>query len=191
MTTVNVEFLASLYNCNERTIQLWASKWRESGVEVTEERGLYDFEKFVKQKNLDYETKIEELEKGDATLYKLKQEHIKIVTREKELKLKKLIGELVNYDDVRMAWVGETKNFRKAAFAMGSKLDVNLEGVADKTKRRTVIFDAIREMLYSISENLRIETEAEIETDEFEDIDGIPEEPENELNTQTDLEKFI
>jgi len=93
MITVNVEFLAGFYNCNERTIQLWASKWREINIEVTVERGLYDFEKFIKQKNQDYETKIEELEKGDATLYKLKQEHIKIVTKEKEQKLKKFRSE--------------------------------------------------------------------------------------------------
>jgi len=46
-------------------------------------------------------------------------------------------------------------------------------------------------MLYSISENLRIETEAENEIDEFEDLDGTPEEPEKELNAQTDLEKLL
>jgi hypothetical protein len=83
---------------------------------------------------------------------------------------------------VRIAWVGETKVFRKALNAMVPKLESSLEGVTDKSRRRQIIQDKVKEVLNQISENLKIETESE-DPEELPDmLDGLSEDENIEDN---------
>lgn len=160
----SVGFLSSLFSTDERTVQLWV---KEKGMPKPEERGVYDLIACLKWK---YNRQVEEIEmlkaSGDERLHALKMEGQRIANKERELKLKKMLGELVDYDDVRVAWVGETKIFRKALNSMVPKLEASLEGINERARRRMIIQEKVKEVLTQIAENLKIETE----NTEFEEL---------------------
>jgi hypothetical protein len=176
---VSVEYLASFFNRDIRTVQLWA---KNDGM-PKEEHGVYDLTACAKWKIAELLEEVEIIKaSGDKKTHAVKLETQMIMNQEKKLKYLKTLGTLVNYDDVRIAWVGETKVFRKALNAMVPKLESALEGVTDKSRRRQIIQDKVKEVLNQISENLKIETESE-DPEELPDmLDGLSEDENIEDN---------
>jgi len=129
---VDVQFLSAFFAVDERTIQLWAKTWIIKYGMVKAERGKYDFLKAVRCRIKDLEEKIEELEKGDVTLYKLKQEYQSMANEEKAIRLKMLTEEVIDAEAVRIAWLSETKTFSKSLMGLIPRLNVKLNG-NDKT----------------------------------------------------------
>jgi len=147
---VNVNELADFFGRDPRTVQLWAEK---DGM-PREARGEYDMMKCARWKiqKLEDENDILRNNMGDEKLYDLKREDQIIKNKEREVKVRKMIGELVSVEAVRLAWTNETKNFRKALKALKNKLNYSLSGVIDDIKRRELISRDIDEISEFLSE---------------------------------------
>jgi hypothetical protein len=111
---VDVEFLAKFFSKDVRTIQLWS---KDLGM-PKEDRGKYDFIKVVRWRINFLEDKIEELEKGDATLYKLKQEYQQMMNEEKKMKIEKMREGLIDAVLVKLAWISEVKIISRSIDAL-------------------------------------------------------------------------
>lgn len=154
---VDVNTLADLFNKDVRTIQLWAS---EQGM-PKEGRGKYNLFNCIRWYVKYTDDKIVMLESsGDEKLHGLRMDGQHLANKEKSLKLRRLMGELVPVDAVRIAWVGEATIFRKALNAMGNKLNAQLDGITDKYKRLEIITREIREVLNMIGD-LKINEDTE------------------------------
>lgn len=123
---VDVDFLARFFGKDIRTVQLWAKL--ESMPK--EDRGKYDFVKCVKWRIDKLEEKIDELEKGDVTLYKLKQEYQRMMNEEKDIMLKRLNESLVEKDLVELAYVSMIKMLVRNADSIVSRLTKKINGDA-------------------------------------------------------------
>ena len=160
---VTVTQLAEIYECTERTIQNWA----EEGM-PKEDRGEYDLAKVAKWVYLRQKRELEIVrESGDEKLHALKMQGQRINNREREVKLRRMLGELVDFDAVRIAWVGECKVFRKNLSALVPKLAHALAGVEDTGKKREIILNHVREVMNMLGE-LKINDEEEVESGEEE-----------------------
>ena len=124
----DLSFLAAFYNCDERTIQLWAKKWEAKGFPVREDRGQYNFIDFARNRIKDLEDKVNELEKGDETLYKLKQEYQRMHNEEKEERLRKIKNRSVDYQIVRDAWCLQLKVIVNNMEALAGRITTRLGG---------------------------------------------------------------
>jgi phage terminase Nu1 subunit (DNA packaging protein) len=177
---VTVEYLASFFNRDVRTVQLWA---KNDGM-PKEEHGVYDLTACAKWKIAELLEEVEIIKtSGDKKTHAVKLETQMIINKEKKLKYLKTLGSLVNYDDVRIAWVGEMKIMRKALNSMVIKLDEALEGITDRIRRRKIIHEHVNEVLNHVSENLKIGTEKE-------EIEDLQETVEGELDLE-DLEENL
>lgn len=161
---ISVEELADFFNRDVRTVQLWA---KNEGMPKNA-RGEYDILKCAQWKirNLEEENEILR-NSGDEKLYALKSEGQKIANKERELKLRKALKELVDVESVRIAWLGEMKIFSKALKALINKLSAALDGVEDREQRREIIERLVREVMTMIGE-LKI-----TDTVEGDELDGI------------------
>ena len=121
---VDAEILAKFFDREVRTIQHWS---QVEGM-PKEDRNLYDFVKCVKWRLQRLEDKIEELEKGDETLYKLKQEYQRMMNIEKDLNIKKLAGDLVDYNQVRIVFTGMIKMLMTNLEALAPRINKQING---------------------------------------------------------------
>lgn len=152
---IDVQTLAKMLNCEPRTIQLWV---QNEGAPKNE-RGEYPTIKFLLWRINKLTTDLEIAQSsGDEKLHALKVETQKIILAERKEKYKKMLGELVDYDMVKIAWRSEISYFKKALNALKTKLLNSLEGVEDKTQKMVIINREINESLQSMSEDLQIET---------------------------------
>lgn len=149
---VRVDILAEFFGKTDRTMQ----RWVEDGMPKLE-KGEYDLLECAKWRIHKLEEELETAKNsGDADHLALKKQGQCISNMEKEFKFKKLIGELVDSEAVRLAWTNETKNFRKALKALINKLVYALEEVTDKSKRQEIITREVNDCALTLGE-LRIE----------------------------------
>lgn len=137
---VDVDFLARFFNKDARTVQLWA---KFDGM-PKEERGLYDFVKCVRWRVAKLEEKIEELEKGDVTLYKLKQEYQKLQNEEKRLDLDKQQNNLLDAETVELVNVSFVKMIVRNLNSIGPRLNKNLNGDAKTLSVINTVLDEFK-----------------------------------------------
>jgi len=163
----DLKTLADFFDRDVRTIQLWDEELKEKYGSARVERGQYDFVKFVKSRILFLEDQIEIIKNsGDEKLHHLKMDGQKTANKINDLKLRRLLGELISFDAARLAWLNETTIFRKNTLALIPKLTTALEGVTDKHKRQTIISELIFEtlnMLGDLKPDITIEPEEEEE----------------------------
>lgn len=157
---IDVQTLANLLNCEPRTIQLWV---QNDGAPKSE-RGEYPLINFLlwRVNKLSSDLEIAK-SSGDEKLHALKVETQKIVLAERKEKYKKMLGELVDYDMVKIAWRSEISYFKKSLNALKTKLLNSLEGIEDKNKKMIIINREVNEALLSMSEDLHIETQIDKE----------------------------
>jgi len=130
---VDVEFLAQFFDKDARTIQLWA---KFEGM-PKEDRGLYDFMKCVKWRCEYLEEKLNIAETSkDEKLHRLKVEGQKLANKRKAIELKQLIGELVPYDTIKLAWINETIMFRRNLQSAEYKISNQLDFLDRETRQR-------------------------------------------------------
>lgn len=152
---VNVETLAEFFGKTARRIQQWAD---EDGM-PKDSRGKYDLEECAKWRIKKLEEEIDIVRNsGDEKLYDLKMDNQRLSNIERELKLRRLMGELVESEAVRIAWTNETKNFRKGLKALKTKLINGLAGIDDENKKREIIQREI-DMISNFMAELKVESE--------------------------------
>jgi len=172
---VTLETLAEFYEVDIRTIQLWDEKASENKMPSARiERGKYDF--VIYAKNI-YKTLKDQNEllksSGDEKLHALKMDGQRISNRERELKLRRLTGELVNFDKARHAWLDETTIIRRNILSLVPKLTTALENVTETHKKKQLILEQIHAVLNEIGE-LKIDlTEEEEEENDTTLIDEL------------------
>jgi uncharacterized iron-regulated membrane protein len=108
---------------------------------------------------------------GDEKLHALKMQGQKIANKANEIKLRRMLGELVDLQAARLAWLNETTIFRKSLNAMVYKLSAALEGEHTKVARLGIIAKEVTEVLNMVGE-LRIESATAEEIDELTIEDG-------------------
>jgi phage terminase Nu1 subunit (DNA packaging protein) len=147
--------LAEFFGVSDRWIREWAE---ECGMPKVE-RGKYDLVECAKWRIKKLEEELDVAKNsGDADHLALKKQGQRLTNMEREFKFKKLIGELVESEAVRLAWTNETKNFRKALKALINKLVYALEEVTDKSKRQEIITREVNDCATTLGE-LRIEND--------------------------------
>ena len=157
---VKVDVLAKFFNREPRTVQLWA---KNNGM-PKESPGKYDFLKCIKWRLEALEEENNILRNaGDERLHALKTETQRVILAERKERYKKYLGELVDMEMVRIAWLSEISYFKKAMNAVKTKLLNSLEGVTEKNAQMIIINREINEALLSMSEELRIDSEIEEE----------------------------
>jgi hypothetical protein len=173
---VDTEFLAEFFGVTERTIQLWAKDEKSPMPKL--ERDEYDLIEVVKWRIKRLEAKLEELGQGDPTLYRIKIKGEELRNAERQLKYEKLLGKLVDINDVKIAWTNETATFRSNAGGLVANLDIKLIGLVPDEKRneaRELIRNEVATYLNTLGE-LKIDVD---EMDIVEEIDKMDEEDEN------------
>jgi len=168
---VDVTFLAEYFERDERTIQLWAEKWREKYNFQKLSRGDYDFIVCVTCRLKDLAAEIERLEKGDETLYELQKEHQSLRNKEKLIQLRKLNNEIIDIEFVRTAWMNEMQMIKKFHNALITKISNRVLGVTEYQQVYNIVSEEIRIMDTNISQLEIIEDEIKTEK-ELEDIIG-------------------
>ena len=155
---VKAEYLAKFFDRDIRTIQIWAKK---RGM-PKEAPNRYDVLKCAKWRInlLEEENKILR-DSGDERLHALKTETQRVILAERKEHYKKYLGELVDMEMVRIAWLSEINYFKKAMNALKTKLLNNLEGVTEKNTQMVIINKGINEALLAMSEELQVEIEEE------------------------------
>ena len=88
---------------------------------------------------------LEEAKRGDATLYKLKQEYQKKVIVLKELEIQKNTGRLVDAQQVRGAWNGEMRMISRKVQSLVYRLNALLNGDAKMLELIRQEVDTLRE----------------------------------------------
>lgn len=106
---------------------------------------------------------------GDEKLHGLKMQGQRISNKANEIKLRKMLGELVDLQAARLAWLNETTIFRKALSAMVFKLAAALDNADTKTKRLQAITAEVHAVMEMIGD-IKLETEINIE--ELENVDA-------------------
>ena len=140
--SVKLAELADIFQVTDRRIQQYC----EEGMPKMA-RGEYDLAECARWLVNYWKEKYDIAENsGDEKLHHLKMEGQRIYNRERELKYKRLLGELVSFSETKIAWVNEVLIFRKALDSMGQKLMVALEHVHDGERKREIIFGEIREV---------------------------------------------
>lgn len=81
---------------------------------------------------------------GDEKLHALKIEGQKISNRERAIKLRMLLGQLVDFESANIAWLDETTMIRKNLTAMIYKLASAVQGVTDQNKIIEIISREVR-----------------------------------------------
>lgn len=157
---VNVEFLAQFFKKDVRTIQLWSQISEDNKNPMPKiERGKYDFIECVRWRieRLEEQLYIAE-NSGDEKLHGLKVEGQRISNKERMLKLRKMMMELVPYDSARLAWLNETTIFRKNLLAVVPKICTAMESLAPghTTKIRQMVSEHIHDVLFGLGE-LRVD----------------------------------
>ncbi|RMG78716.1 MAG: hypothetical protein D6707_09445 [Bacteroidetes bacterium] len=169
---VDVHTLAEFWGVDARTVQNYADARYENPPLPREERGKYNFVKAMKWMYNRQKRKIEILENsGDEKLHALKVNTQKVILEERKLKLRRLLGELVDADAVRIAWLTEVKYFEKAIDALVPKLDHALENVTDPNQRREILRKFINEAKLSIAQDLKIDQDEETEEEILKEIE--------------------
>lgn len=141
---VDVEYLANFFGVTARRVQQWAD---EDGM-PRESRGEYDILKCARWKIRKLEEECEILRNsGDEKLHALKMEGQRIKNKKDELALRKVMGELVDYESVKIAWASETKTFAKALKVMINKLYDALEEVEDRIQKKSIIEREVKAVL--------------------------------------------
>ena len=139
---VSVNILADFFDRDIRTVQLWAEK---DGMPKLA-KGRYDLNECAKWRLQKLEEEIESLEdSGDKDHLALKKEGQRLSNMEREFKVKKLIGGLVDSEAVRIAWAKETKIYHEALKVLKIKLINALEEVTDRSKRQEIITREVNE----------------------------------------------
>lgn len=163
--TVDVEYLADFFNVTARTIQNWVD---DLGA-PREERGKYDLIKFLKWRIRKLEDDLDIAKNsGDEKLHRLKIEGQRIHNQEKQIKLRKLLGELVEAEAVRIAWISETKIFGKALKSLINKLDTDLDEVTDRNQRYSIISMHVKDVMNTLGD---LQIEAEDDKEEIEEVE--------------------
>lgn len=165
---VDVTYLSYFFRVSDRRIQQWVNEGMPR-----EDRGEYNFVKCVDWRIKYLENKIEELQSGDEKLYQLKREGQALANRERELKLRKLAGELVILDDVKLAWVEEVKTFNKLLDSLQNKLDTAIGG---EGKYLPIIAEKINEIRTMLPCELRINLDELDDQDEVSETEVIEDE---------------
>jgi len=161
---VGVEDLAEYFGKTARTVQLWVD---ELGMPKIA-RGRYDLLECAKWRMQHLESELEVASNsGDETHHQLKMEGQKIMNQERSLKVKRMVGELVDREAVRIAWTNECNNFKKAVKSCENRLAYALQKYLTDAEAKVIIERELGDMLNILSE-LTIE-EAEYEDDEVND----------------------
>lgn len=140
--------------------------WAEKGM-PREERGKYSLVKCAQWR---LERLAEELDiaknSGDEKLHSLKVEGQKISNKERSVRLRKMLGQLVDFEAARLAWLNETTIFRKNLQAAIFKLHSSLQGVTDRNRQLEIITREIKEVQNMIGD-LKIDNSTS-----FDELDG-------------------
>lgn len=154
---VTVDTLASFFEKDKRTIQLWSQKSDENKNPMPKlAKGQYDFKACVKWRIETLENRLEIAENsGDEKLHALKVEGQRIQNKERLLKFKRLTMELISYEAARIAWLNETTIFRKNLIGMAPRLTNALSSFVATEKIGHVkeeIYTAIHDVLTRLAE---------------------------------------
>jgi hypothetical protein len=167
---VDIKYLADFWSLDIRTVQYYADSTREENPLPRESKGKYDFVKanrwmYERQKN-----KLEILESsGDEKLHGLKMEGQRIANKEKELRLNKLLGEIVDYEAVKIAWLNEVNIIKQAIHQMSYILQTELNEQDDKNKILEKVNNAKDAALRCIAEELQIKIDTTDDLEKFEE----------------------
>lgn len=142
---VDTDFLARFFDKDMRTIQLWA---KLEGM-PKEDRGQYDFVKCAKWRIDKLEKEIDELKKGDVTLYKLQQEYQKLRNEEKALDLEVKKKNLLDRETVEMVNTAFLRLIIRNIKALAPRINKKVNG---DNKTLDVIKNEIDVLLNAISE---------------------------------------
>jgi hypothetical protein len=172
LQNIDVKTLAELLKCDPRTIQLWV---QNEGAPRTE-RGEYPLLKFLLWRINKLSSDLEIAQSsGDEKLHALKVDTQKIILAERKAKYKKMLGELVELETVRIYWRSEISYFKKAMNALKTKLLNSLEGITEKTDQMVIITREVNQALNAIAEEPAFETgidkEEILNTENDEDIE--------------------
>lgn len=139
-----------------------------------EERGQYDILKCAKWRIEKLESKIEEIEKGDVTLYKLQQEYQKLRNEEKTLDLEVKKKNLLDRETVEMVNSVFLNLIVRNMKAIAPRLNKKING---DNKTLEIINNEIDELLKSIANTPINYFEDEIEKL---NVENVPDEEDNE-----------
>lgn len=161
---VNIEFMTKFFSRDERTIQLWVKEGMPR-----EERGEYDIIKCSRWYIHKLRKENENLKLGDQTLYQLKKEEQTIKNEERELKLKKLKGELIDLNNVRLAWMGTAKIIVKYLDGFAVNLNIMLSGDANTLAKIRAGVNSLRDDISRLEPDYFISEMDDSEEDEDEE----------------------
>lgn len=150
---IDLQQISALFRVDDRTIQLWTTKGMPKNG-----RNSYDYvvcsQWLIDKLRVDKE--IAE-QSGDEKLHGLKMETQRIVNQQKRLQLQRMLGQLIDADEVRVAWTNEIKLFQKMIKGALAKIVVGIANLEDKKLQVEVIETHITEALSSLSEELKID----------------------------------
>jgi len=177
---VTTKALADFFSVTDRTIQKWEEKFEEKKLpRARRDRGYYDFLVFIL--NI-YNLQKEEIEmlksSGDEKLHRLKMDGQRIQNKERDIKFRRLLGSLVDFNRVQAAVADVTLNWRKHILSLIPKITNATDGVVDRSKRIQQIEKEVHKLLVDLADqsNLKINIEEEIETTlEEEEPEGVEE----------------
>lgn len=160
---VDVNFLATFFRVDVRTIQLWAKEWELNYAFQKEAIGRYDFVHSVDCRIRDLEKDVEEAKKGDATKYELEKINLQLRNERLSVEIRKENSELVDVDFVKQAWNNEVRIFVKSLQALPARLATLLEGKDSYQERFTLIQNEVSDIRTELSKMNIIEDEKKSE----------------------------
>lgn len=155
---VTLKELAEAFGKDDRTIQVWVTK----GMPKVE-RGMYDLAACLRWKTRQLEEEIDVLEQsGDKTLHAQRIYEMEMKNKERELKLRKMAGELIEKKDLTIAWVNEVRNFARHMKNMPERIvRMQEDKQLSRDELKKNIERVVREVMSEMSKDLHVVTDEE------------------------------
>lgn len=154
----SVSDLAELFDVDIRTVQNYVIEGMPR-----EDRGKYNLFDCVQWRLQQLKTKIEEAERGDATLYKLRQEEQFLKNEMRRVALNKLQNSVIDSETVRAAWIRQIKVIVSNIDAAAPRINNQIAGDGKTLKVIRDEINAIRKLISEAKLDFNFDEEEDIE----------------------------
>lgn len=154
--------LADLFEVDVRTVQNYANEGMPREL-----RGKYNLFDCV-QWRLNYlKQKIEEAQRGDETLYKLRQDEQQLKNEMRRVQLNKLQNSVIDAETVRAVWIRQIKVIVSNIEAAAPRINNQIAGDAKTLKIIRDEINAIRKIISETKLDFNLNEEEENEIDQI------------------------